>query len=490
SMATGDVNGDGAADLVIGTVAGQPVQIYLSDGFRAFVTPPISLPDNSANEGIELADFDNNGTLDLAVANGDGQPDGVYGNDGAGNFTLVAQPGSAPGAGSVEGKVAVNAVLAPTSSHDVAAADFNRDGNMDIVFATIDGNPVYLGDGLGNFSLYATLGAADSHGIAVADFDGASGPDIVFANVGSDSQVWLNNGVDGFDTGDSLSIGDAVAVTVGQFGGDAAPDLAFGRVPTTNGDLPANPVLINDGSGGFGNPFALLGTSATNDIHAGDVNRDGLTDLVFINASGVHQIWTATGNGFELHGEQIVDGGAVVGVLAELGFTDVGDPGGVDLALGGAPQAGSSVYLNDGFGNLGRGDAVSPVLTLNGAASVDVPAGSNYVDQGAVAEDNIDGDISAAIVVSAAVNTALVGSYTVTYNVSDSAGNEAAPITRTVNVTPATGSGGGGGGGGGATGPLLLFFLALAAYLAAWQANRAIIQVAVQKQNQRGSENV
>ncbi|MHC5112357.1 MAG: beta strand repeat-containing protein, partial [Planctomycetota bacterium] len=309
SMASGDVNGDGAADLVIGTVSGQPIQIYVSDGFRDFISPPISLPDTSSNEGVALADFDNNGTLDLVVANGGGQPDGVYSNDGVGNFTLVTELGAAP-----------------ASSHDVAVADFNSDGNMDIVIATSEGNLVFLGDGFGSFSLYATLGTADSHAVAVGDFDGINGPDIVFANVGSDSQIWLNNGIGGFVEGDSLQIGDAVSVTVGQFGGDARLDLAFGRVPAFNGDVPANPVLINDGFGGFGAPAALLGTSATNDILAGDVNSDGLTDLVFVNTSGVHQIWTATGSGFELHNQQIVDDGALVGVLTELGFTDVDDP--------------------------------------------------------------------------------------------------------------------------------------------------------------------
>ena len=166
-------------------------------------------------------------------------------------------------------------------------------------------------------------------------------------------------------------------------------------------------------------------------------------------------------------------------------MTDVGDAGGVDLAIGGAAVAGVGVFLNDGFGNLGHGDAVPPVLTLSGAASVDVPARSNYVDAGATAEDNIDGDISSVIVVTAAVNTALAGTYTVTYNVSDSAGNSATQITRTVNVVPAAGSGGGGGG---TLGPLLL--LLLAAYLIAAQANRAIIQVAAQKQDPRGPENV
>jgi hypothetical protein len=86
------------------------------------------------------------------------------------------------------------------------------------------------------------------------------------------------------------------------------------------------------------------------------------------------------------------------------------------------------------------------LITRRGQASVGVPAGSAYVDQGADASDNIDGDITNTIVVTNPVNTNLVGAYTVTYNVTDFAGNRAQPVTRTVNVTPAAGTGGGGGG--------------------------------------------
>ena len=105
----------------------------------------------------------------------------------------------------------------------------------------------------------------------------------------------------------------------------------------------------------------------------GDIDQDGNDDIVFINASGVHQIWNGDGaGGFMLHSEQIVADGAVAGAVADFGFTDVGDPGGADLAMGGLVQPGLGVFLNDGFGNLGRGDAVPPVLTLKGSASVEV----------------------------------------------------------------------------------------------------------------------
>jgi hypothetical protein len=157
----------------------------------------------------------------------------------------------------------------------------------------------------------------------------------------------------------------------------------------------------------------------------------------------------------------------VAGVLADLGFADSGDPGGPDLALGGAPAAGIGVYLNDGAGNLGFGDAVPPEITLNGEASVSIPANSVYTDAGAIAEDNIDGAVTP--VATSNVDTAVVGSYTVTYNATDRAGNAATPAVRTVTVGAASGRGGGGGG---AIGAWVLVLLAAAAGVTAISAPR------------------
>lgn len=79
-------------------------------------------------------------------------------------------------------------------------------------------------------------------------------------------------------------------------------------------------------------------------------------------------------------------------------------------------------------------DTTAPVITLIGADPIDVEVGTAYVDEGATALDDIDGDITASIVTVNSVDTTTVGVYVITYDVMDSAGNAATQVTRTVNV--------------------------------------------------------
>ncbi|MDJ0499060.1 MAG: Ig-like domain-containing protein [Acidimicrobiia bacterium] len=80
-------------------------------------------------------------------------------------------------------------------------------------------------------------------------------------------------------------------------------------------------------------------------------------------------------------------------------------------------------------------DTTPPVITLLGSNPQTIEVGSPYVELGANAVDSYDGDISGSIVIDAsAVNTAVLGSYVVTYDVTDSQGNPAAQVTRTVDV--------------------------------------------------------
>ena len=82
-------------------------------------------------------------------------------------------------------------------------------------------------------------------------------------------------------------------------------------------------------------------------------------------------------------------------------------------------------------------DNTPPVITLVGANPQTITVGSSYVELGATATDDVDGIITNIIINPANVNTAAIGTYSVTYNVSDAAGNPAITQTRTVNVVAA-----------------------------------------------------
>ena len=83
-------------------------------------------------------------------------------------------------------------------------------------------------------------------------------------------------------------------------------------------------------------------------------------------------------------------------------------------------------------------DTTAPVIVLNGASTINLNIGDTYIEQGATATDNIDGNLTSSIVITGTVNTASAGTYFVNYNVSDSSGNAAAQVTRTVNVAADT----------------------------------------------------
>lgn len=86
-------------------------------------------------------------------------------------------------------------------------------------------------------------------------------------------------------------------------------------------------------------------------------------------------------------------------------------------------------------------DTTKPVILLYGSNPMSVVKGETFYDPGAVASDNVDGDISASITVSGAVNTNSIGTYTLIYGVADSAGNTA-NINRVVKViNPPTSNG-------------------------------------------------
>ena len=79
------------------------------------------------------------------------------------------------------------------------------------------------------------------------------------------------------------------------------------------------------------------------------------------------------------------------------------------------------------------GDNTAPVLSLKGDTTITLQAGTSFTEPGFTASDNIDGDLTAAVVTDGQVNIYSPGVYTLTYSVTDAAGNVTTQ-TRTITI--------------------------------------------------------
>jgi len=80
-------------------------------------------------------------------------------------------------------------------------------------------------------------------------------------------------------------------------------------------------------------------------------------------------------------------------------------------------------------------DPIPPEIGVLGYSEIILTVGDNYGDAGCTAFDNVDGDLTSSIIMSGEVLTDTPGTYTLTYSVADSYGNEASCI-RTVKINP------------------------------------------------------
>ena len=145
------------------------------------------------------------------------------------------------------------------------------------------------------------------------------------------------------------------------------------------------------------------------------------------------------------HGDNYADEGATASdnvdgdVTAQIEMTGVVDTdqlGIYQLAFNVSDAAGNKAAQVDR--SVTVTDQTAPVITLIGDSTMTIAQGSTYIDEGASANDNVDGDLTNAIVLSGSVDTSTVGSFTLTYDVVDAANNAATSVTRTVTVTDQT----------------------------------------------------
>jgi hypothetical protein len=447
-IATGDVDGDTFVDVVLAGPTGVSVHLNIVDpqnsARRKLTDLPLAIGPATAVSNVLLADLDGDLDLDLVATNDTGGSNTVYTNGGSASFT----PSATLGGGTTSG---------------AASADFDGDGRADLVFSNSGASTVHLNRGGGTFGPAVTLGNDDSRDVLALDADLDGLTDLVFANANGPSRYYRNVGAGSFAPGVVVDSAAARSVATGDFNRDNRPDLVFGVRDSATGP-PSNPVYQNNPGGAGSAVFVLvtkLGAAPTTRVRTADLDADGLVDVIALNTTGTHQVYRGNGaGGFTLHPVQF-SADATGGMSAAKLSVDAS----IDIATGGT--AGGAVFFNDGRGGLGRGDTAAPVIQLLGQSPVTIEFGATYQDAGATATDDVDGNITARIVTANPVNTAIVGAYTVSYDVMDSSGNAATRVTRNVQVAAREGTGGGGGG---ATGPVAA--LALLAWLIAIRLRR------------------
>jgi len=183
-----DVDQDGNLD-VLGASRGKGIKIWLGNGGSTLAWTEASdgLPTSGEHTGITAADIDKDGDLDIAAGN--------YGGKGIQGWTRNADGSWTE---------ASNGLWDKDNSFGTVFADFNKDGNLDLA-GTVRGHGVFVwtGNGGAGGSMEWTedrQGLPDNgkyKQIDVADFDGDGNLDIVAAKPGGGIYVWRSNGGDG-----------------------------------------------------------------------------------------------------------------------------------------------------------------------------------------------------------------------------------------------------------------------------------------------------
>ncbi len=215
---------------------------------------------------VVLDDLDNDGNLDLVA--GGASPGALAISYGDGNGRL-----STAQTLTVQGEV-----------QSVAAADLNQDGFKDIVISVqrgASGILVWHYQGIRQWvRAVAPTAINEYQGVACADVNRDGFVDILAANATSDAkggiQVWLGDGRGNWpaESGPTKT-GTYMDVVVADFNEDGVLDLAG----TSWGIQGAVRVWLGDGAGSWSG-LPPLQQGSFYGLHAGDLNRDGHTDLI------------------------------------------------------------------------------------------------------------------------------------------------------------------------------------------------------------------
>lgn len=256
SIALGDVNGDGIADLAVGVFDATPrILLGKSDGTFT-VTPDTSQTVSTLNSpnNAAVGDFNGDGKLDLLTSHYQaylqlGNGDGTFGN-----ANVIAAAGS-------------------NLSYSLAA-DFNNDGRTDFAVA---GTEFLVSQPDGTYKVTSLAGTGGKIVFGDVNHDGKI--DAIEGELGSSAfAVMLGNGDGTFTLAHTYptAYAQSADIAIGDIDGDGNLDIVLPTMPGVN----SVQLVFGNGDGTFAPPISYPTPHPVLTVGIGDLNQDGKADLI------------------------------------------------------------------------------------------------------------------------------------------------------------------------------------------------------------------
>ncbi len=292
NLTGGDLNGDGFSDIVTANLDGS-VSVLLADGEgglrEQFLVPAAGLLHRSSLRAVVTDDFNGDGALDVAAAD-------------------IAQGGVVVLLGSGDGVVQpfarVDVDGAPVRA--LAAGDINGDGAADLVAGC--GEPdcdrlrrscgtvlLLTGTGDGSFAAPQTLAGSGSckrcfYDVAVADLNSDRRLDVLAVDyMQREILIFAGHGDGTFASLQCLQVEGwgpralRVAYLDERLVDGVPPPGATMDFLVANRDSATVEIYLGQGGQAFSDPITMATGDAPRDVAAGDLDGDGLVELVIVN---------------------------------------------------------------------------------------------------------------------------------------------------------------------------------------------------------------
>jgi hypothetical protein len=243
SLAVGDIDDDGALDLIAGSDNSAAVTILRGVGDGSFGVPETFEGAATRSDFVLLAALDDDALPDLVVIDVDQSMLHAHLNVGGAFQT------------SVPTDYAITAM-------DAVAGDLDGDGIDEVTLVAVhSGVTVFDGKGFGSFAPRMSIPVQmNARGVALGDLDQNGWPDIAT--------------VDPLDTGD-----DPRAIEIADFDEDGGVDILAADFASDSLTLrPSDPL------GGFGDAITLTADDEPGALHVADLDGDTHLDIVVVHA--------------------------------------------------------------------------------------------------------------------------------------------------------------------------------------------------------------